>query len=365
MEISSKKLARTSKIIYFAISLLLCGFLILLTNKIMSDIERITTSPQITDFENKELAASIQKLLVHVDDTIKTFENSKSQIEKAEAIALSSYSNEKESFDNWISARKTIGSPSNDKEVIERARKLDNIFKIEKAWKDQLAMIDDKIKPFNAYKDSLNNVIQKDNEKAQALYSTAMHKYDIKVFLIRLLFVLPILLLGVLFFIRLRKNKFWPLYQGFTLFSLYAFFFGLVPYLPSYGGYIRYSVGIILCIFAGYYAITRIRKYLDQKRAELEASSKERAKKVETGTAEKALNTHVCPSCGKDFILKNWEHITETVKNSIVITDFCRFCGMELFAKCNKCGNKNFVHLPYCSTCGEKIKNTETAKVEN
>jgi hypothetical protein len=364
MEISSKKLARTSKLIYFTISLLLCVFLILLSNKIISDLDKMATSPQVSDFENKELTASIQKLLIHADDTIKGFENSRSQIEKAQEAAHASYANEKESFDNWISARKTIGSPTNDKEVIERARKLDNFYKIEKAWKAQLSLIDERIKPFNLYKDSLNNIIQKDNYKAEELYAKAMRKFDLKVFLIRLLFVLPILLLGVFFFVRLRKNKFWPLFQGFSLFSLYAFFFGLVPYLPSYGGYIRYTVGIILCVFAGYYAITRIRKYVEQKRIELEASSKERAKNVQTGTAEKALMNHVCPSCGKDFILKNWEHTAEPVKNLHVITDFCRFCGLELFAKCGKCGNKNFVHLPYCSNCGEQIKATETVKVD-
>jgi hypothetical protein len=362
MEISSKKLARTSKLICFTISLLLCAFLILLTNKIMGDLDKIMTSPQISDFENKDLAASVQKMMNQADDSIKVLDMSKSRIEKMLQVAQSSYSNEKESFDNWISARKTIGSPSNDKEVIERAHKLDNFFKIEEAWKAQQSAIDDNIKPFNHYKDSLNTIIQKDSYRAEQRYSKAFHKYELKVFLTRLLFVTPILMLGILFFIRLRRNKYWPLFQGFSLYSVYTFFFGLVPYLPSYGGYVRYSVGILLSVFAGYYAITRIRKYVEQKRIELEASSKERAKNVQTGTAEKALTNHVCPSCGKDYILKNWEH-TDPSKTLNIITDFCRYCGLELFAKCGKCGNKNFVHLPYCSNCGEKIKSMEGAKV--
>ncbi|MBK8808075.1 MAG: hypothetical protein IPO21_16105 [Bacteroidales bacterium] len=124
--------------------------------------------------------------------------------------------------------------------------------------------------------------------------------------------------------------------------------------LPSYGGYIRYTVGVLLSLFAGYYAINVIKKYLAAKKQELETSTAERSKKVETDTAEKALMNHVCPSCGKDFILKNWE--TNSDSKSIVITDFCRYCGLELFAKCGKCGKQNFVHLPFCTSCGVKLK---------
>ena len=356
MEMNSKKLQRSSKIIYFTISLLLCLFLILLTNKLIGDIDNITVSPISTDFENKSAISAIQKLTEKTDDTIKIFENKKSRIERTIEAATLSYNNEKESFDNWLKTRTTIGSPSNDKDVLLRAEKLDEYYKIQQDWQSQLSSIDDSIKNIQNNRARLDDKIVKEQEVANELYTIALRKYDLKVFLIRLLLVTPILLLGIWFFIRYRKNKYWPLFQGFSLYSLYAFFFGLVPYLPSYGGYIRYSAGIILSVFAGYYAINRIRKYLEQKKVELETSSKERAKNVHSDIAEKALMNHICPSCGKDFILKNWEFSSETVKNAILVTDFCRFCGLELFSKCEKCGNKNFVHLSFCSQCGEKTK---------
>ena len=38
--------------------------------------------------------------------------------------------NEKQSFDNWIQTRKTLGSPDKEQEVTARAKKLDEFYKI-------------------------------------------------------------------------------------------------------------------------------------------------------------------------------------------------------------------------------------------
>lgn len=181
-----------------------------------------------------------------------------------------------------------------------------------------------------------------------------MKSYELKVFLIRLLFVAPILALGIFFFIRFRNHQFWPLFLGFTFFSLYAFFVGLVPYLPSYGGYVRNTIGVLLSLGLGYYAIKTIRQYIQRKEAELKVASSERAKNVRLEVAEKALANHYCPSCGKDFLVKKWDAPLKTAEGEPykMVTDFCRHCGLELFASCKQCDTKNFAHLPFCATCG-------------
>jgi predicted RNA-binding Zn-ribbon protein involved in translation (DUF1610 family)/outer membrane murein-binding lipoprotein Lpp len=356
MELNSKKLERTSRIVYYSISTILCLFLILLSNKIIDDLDTATVRPEIENFENKVVMNDLDRKMNTLNIEVENLNTKKETIENTIATAKENYTNEKQSFDNWVQTRKTLGSPDKDQEVIERAKKLDEFYKIEQDWRSQLNLRQIEIDQIEKKQQEIQKLIQKEIESAEIKYSSELKYYDLKVFLIRLLFVSPILALGIFFFVRYRRHKFWPLYFGFTLFSLYVFFFGLVPYLPSYGGYVRYAVGIILSAGLGYYAIKTIRQFIETKQAELKVSTQERAKNVQTEVAEKALENHFCPSCGKDFIIKKWEFPLKNNENDAykLVTDFCRHCGLELFKNCNKCGNKNFAHLPFCSSCGTK-----------
>ena len=356
MELNSKKLERTSRIVYYSISTILCLFLILLSNKIIDDLDTATVRPEIENFENKVVMNDLDKKMNTLNIEVENLNTKKGTIEKTIATAKENYTNEKQSFDNWVQTRKTLGSPDKDQEVIERAKKLDEFYKIEQDWRSQLNLRQVEIDQREKKQQEIQKLIEKEKEAAETKYYAELKQYDLKVFLIRLLFVAPILALGIFFFVRYRRHKFWPLYFGFTLFSLYAFFFGLVPYLPSYGGYVRYAVGIILSAGLGYYAIKTIRQFIETKQAELKVSTQERAKIVQTEVAEKALENHFCPSCGKDFIIKKWEFPFKNNESDAykLVTDFCRHCGLELFKNCNKCGNKNFAHLPFCSSCGTK-----------
>lgn len=356
MEFNSKKLERTSRIIYYSISSILCLFLILLSNRIIDDLDQTTVRPNVENFQDREVLDSLQNKSNLLYDSISKLNTKIKTIEKTIEIAKANYTNEKQSFDNWLQTRKTLGSPDKDEEVVTRAKKLDESYKVEEDWRLQLNALQQEINKIEEKQQGYSNLINKESIAADGRYYAELKKYDLKVFLIRLLFVAPILALGIFFFIRYRRHKFWPLYFGFSLFSLYAFFFGLVPYLPSYGGYVRYAVGILLSGGLGYYAIKTIRKFIETKQAELKISTTERAKNVQSEVAEKALENHFCPSCGKDFLVKKWEFpiINSESEAYKLVTDFCRHCGLELFSNCKKCGNKNFAHLPYCSSCGNK-----------
>ncbi|WP_026898187.1 OmpH family outer membrane protein [Daejeonella oryzae] len=366
MELNSKKLERTSRIIYYSISIILSIFLILLSNKIIGDLDSATPIPEPENFQNKTVLANLDRVLLSYNSETENLNNKKVTIEKTIATARANYRNEKQSFDNWLQTRKTLGSPDKDLEVINRAKKLDEFYKVEQGWRSQLNNLDGQLERVDKKRQEALNSIQKEHLKAEKLYSKELKRYELKVFLIRLLFVAPILALGIFFFIRYRNHKFWPLYFGFTLFSIYAFFFGLMPYLPSYGGYVRYAVGILLSAGLGYYAIRTIRKFIEKKQAELKISTQERAKNVQIGVAEKALQNHFCPSCGKDFILKKWEFpLTKSSENDVykLVTNFCRHCGLQLFKSCTTCGNKNFAHLPFCASCGNDMgKNSKPAE---
>jgi len=357
MELNNKKLERTSRIIYYTISTLLCLFLILLSNKIIEDLDNTTHRPEIENFENKDALTKLQQDIDKQNIEIENLNTKAATIDKTISTAKENYTTEKQSFDNWVQTRTTLGSPDKDQEVIDRAKKLDELAKVEQDWRAQRNAIQTKVDSVERKSGEIQKLVDGERAEAEVKYTKELKWFDLKVFLIRLLFVAPILAVGIFFFIRKRKHKFWPLYFGFTLFSLYAFFFGLVPYLPSYGGYIRYAVGIILSAGLGYYAIKSIRQFIEKKQAELKVSTQERAKNVQTEVAEKALENHFCPSCGKDFMMKKWEfpsiNKTETDAYKLV-TSFCRHCGLELFKDCAACGNKNFAHLPFCASCGTK-----------
>ncbi len=356
MEFNSKKLERTSRLVYSTISLAVCFFLILLSNKIIDDLDTATVRPEVENFINQRVIDALTAKKDALSNEIEVLRDKNTAIENTIAAAQQNYENEKQSFENWIKTRKTLGSPGKDKEVVDRAKRLDEFYKVEQDWRSQLnargLVIEQKTK-----QQAANQVlIDAETQRAEERYQGELTRFEVKVLLIRLLFVGPILALGIFFFVRYRKHKFWPLFLGFALFSLYAFFFGLVPYLPSYGGYIRYTVGIALSVGLGYYAIKKIRSYIESKQEELKTSTQERAKNVQLEVAEKALENHFCPSCGKDFIIKKWEVPAKVNENDALrlVTDFCRHCGLGLFANCHNCGNKNFAHLPFCSSCGAK-----------
>lgn len=129
-------------------------------------------------------------------------------------------------------------------------------------------------------------------EKATELFESAYNVYQLKIFGLRLLLAAPVLALGIWFFIRFRHHKYKALFLGFSLYSLYVFFVGLVPYLPSFGGYVRYGVGVLLAVSLGYYAIKYINTYVERKQAALKEAAVQRAAKIRQDTAQKGLR---CP----------------------------------------------------------------------
>lgn len=358
MEFNNKKLARTSKFINYTISTLLALFLIFLSSKIMDDVDEWEEMDSQQSFENPSIIHASQVIIDSLEAQIDLRQNKAEGIRQTVEIAQNNYQNEKQSYENWLAARKTIGSPKEDRAILNKAKRLDAYYKIAQDWQIELTDIENGINVLNDQKEIQFRNISNEQRAASDAWDVAYKAYNLKIFVIRLLIVLPILLLAIFFVVKFRSHKYWPLFLGFVFFALYAFFLGLVPYLPSYGGYVKYTVGIILSIVAGIYSINKVRAFMEMKKNELQESTKDRAKKVKSEVAEKALDQHMCPSCGKDFVVKKWGSDAKDKINTalnIQVTNFCRFCGLELFKTCGKCGTENYAHLPYCAGCGDEV----------
>ncbi len=351
---SLKRYERLTKFALWVIALLFGLFLILLGNLVLSDMDQWFRAPDYEEFVDQNEIVRLEALEESIDRKIYPLKEDLESYKKALESARRKYESEKKSLDNWIETRKAVGA-GNDQVVINRARALDDYRKAEEEWQDRISAINAEITRLQKQKEAYSREKGRVFRENQKKYDRRLRLYQVKIFLIRLAFVMPVLGLGIFFFVRLRKHRLWPLVWGYIFFSLYAFFIGLVPYLPDYGGYIRYPVGIILTGFIGYYAIRELARYTERKRRELEESSEERARKIGQDTAIKAYQSHSCPSCERDFLMHRINPASKSIRESSLNEDgpeFCSHCGLRLFGPCPSCGNRNFVHFIHCSACG-------------
>ncbi len=345
---SLRKTEKITKTALALISVIFSIFLILLGNKVLDDVDGIFKRPKMTDFKQLADFAELDGKIEPLNGEAAKLREQRENYEKTLGAVRKNYDSEKKAFDTWIQTRQAIGRPTEDNTIIVRARKLDEYKNTEILWQNRISQIDSSIQKLNKEKEGFeklkNDIVQREKEKYQA----ELKKYGLKIFGIRLLITLPILAAGVFLFIRYRKNKFASLLWGYIIFSLYIFFFGLVPYLPSFGGYIRYIVGIIITVIAGYYTIRQLAAYNERKKSEMEKSSEERGRQVKHEAALKAYASNVCPSCDHNYLVG--------VVEKDRLPSYCLHCGLKLFEKCGGCGQLNFAHFPFCWNCGSVIK---------
>mgnify|MGYP000743019644 CR=1 FL=1 len=81
MEFNNKKLERTSKFINYAIAIILCGFLIALSGKILGDVDDWTDAPRVEQFEDKELLDSKDAEMSRLQEERKPLLTEKQQLQ--------------------------------------------------------------------------------------------------------------------------------------------------------------------------------------------------------------------------------------------------------------------------------------------
>ena len=227
-----------------------------------------------------------------------------------------------------------------DPEVLRRTRELDALAAasrtaeaaVEKARADQLA-IEQRLDGSRRARSGLDDA-------ARGTYDAAVRAMELRVFLIRLAITLPPLLLAAWLFVRKRRSTAWPFVWGFILFAAFTFFVELVPYLPSYGGYVRYAIGIVVTVAVGRYAIVAMQRYLDRQRLAEQQSEDVRRRSVSYEHAIKSVGAGVCPGCERGFKVHEGQ------------TNFCMHCGMKLFEHCAVCESRKNAFFHFCPSCG-------------
>ena len=322
------------------VALVFASFLIGLGGTIVGDLPQVETPLRVDDFLDKPAA---QALRAQIREAEKAGESAQTALEQAQlqrSKARSETQGERETFNNWLATRSATQRSDQDPEVIERTRSLDRLKLVERQTQQavevqQQAALDARQREA-AVRERLNEM----EAQGQVKLNAELRKVELRVFLYRLALTLPLLAIAGWLFVKKRKGTWWPFVWGFIFFALFAFFVELVPYLPSYGGYVRYVVGIGITAVVGRYAILALNRYLErQKQAEL-LPDQERRKELSYDVALARLAKNVCPGCERPVDLKN-----ETI-------DFCPHCGIGLFDHCGVCTTRKSAFAHFCHACG-------------
>ena len=328
-------------VVMWIVSLVFAGFLMGLGQLVIGDLPLASNRVELNQFIDPTALANLRGERTALDAKLEALRPRNDAADLKTETARNEYNTAKQQYDNWISTRQATTDPAQDPEVISRTKQLD----ILSAGVRETEKISEAI---SAERLTINNAIEGNDARrttledgAQDAYEAAEFKSELFVFGLRLLVTLPLLILAGWFTVKKRKSEYWPLMRGFALFALYAFFFELVPYLPSYGGYIRYVVGIALTLVAGHYTIKWMRHYLATRAVVEQQAEVERKQSIRYEDALKKMSSGVCPGC---------ERAVATTGE--VLADFCVHCGMNLFDHCTKCEKRKLSFFRYCMQCG-------------
>ncbi len=325
----------------WAVSLAFASFLIGLGGKIVGDLPGVDQSVSIEEFIDPAQRAAQR---VAEDSLTRLERETQDERERANqqfTMSRNAYTSQRDAFDNWIATRTATTDPTQDPEVLSRTRALDELKTSERRAQEQVEQLDARLLQVGQALSAGREAYSELQLAADDRYQRARFAQELRVFGIRLALTLPLLLVAGWLIARKRKSEYWPLWRGFVLFAAFAFFVELVPYLPSYGGYVRYGVGVVASIVAGVFVIRAMRRYLAQRQHVEQQSEAERRKSLSYEEAVKRIGGGVCPGCERA--------IAGGPQNP---SNFCVHCGLRLFDECRRCATRKNAFFPYCPSCG-------------
>ena len=322
------------------VAVVFASFLIGLGGTVVQNLPRVEDRVTLEDFMDRAAADQARAEIRQTGETRQVAQDQRDQAQLKLNAARANAQSARDTFNNWLATRAVTKRPEQDSELIARTQELDALKAAERqalaaVEKEQQVLLD--AQQAEARAQRRLQVLQ---EAATDTFQREQRSQELRVFAYRLALTLPLLGVAGWLFAKKRQSTWWPFVWGFIYFALFAFFVELVPYLPSYGGYVRYIVGILITVLVGRYAIVALNRYLERQKAAEAMPDVERRKELSYDTALARLAKKVCPGCERPVDLTN------------TAIDFCPHCGICLFDHCGQCKERKSAIARFCHACG-------------
>ena len=322
------------------VAFVFASFLIGLGGTIVQNLPRVEHHYTQEDFIDKPLAEQARNVIKQAQKTRSGAQESLEQAHLRHNVTRANSAMARDTFNNWLSTRQATRRAEQDSELIARTQELDELKAGERnALADVEAQQKILLDAQQAEARAQAQLRDLERDAAEKL-ATELRSQELRVFLYRLTLTLPLLGIAGWLFAKKRKSTYWPFVWGFIYFALFAFFVELVPYLPSYGGYVRHVVGIVITVLVGRYAIIALNRYLERQKLAEALPDVERRKELSYDTALARLAKKVCPGCERPVDLTN------------TAIDYCPHCGICLFDHCAGCNERKSAFARFCHACG-------------
>ena len=322
------------------VAFVFAGFLIGLGGKIVDNMWRVEPPAPLDSFIDPARGPAVRAAANQADAKRLAATERLAQAAQQHQVAQSNTRSAQQTFENWLSTRRATARPEQDPELITRTRDLDVL---KAAERQALAAVEVQQQALLDATQARNRAAAEWNKleaPAREAANKAGKAQELRIFLYRLAITLPLLLVAAWLFAKKRHGQYWPFAWGFIFFALFAFFVELVPYLPSYGGFVRYGVGIVLTALTGRYAIVSLQRYLERQKASEALPDAQRRTTLRYDSAMARLGKGVCPGCERTVELKDDK------------VDFCPHCGINLFDRCTRCTTRKGAFARFCFACG-------------
>ena len=332
---------RLFRLAMWIVSLVFASFLIGLGGTIIGDLPRIEEPLTIEQFADQSALPPARAQIQRLRDAERELSDRREQAILQLTAVTNAYQSARSAYSNWITTRTATTDPTQDVEVLKRTRQLDELQARQREVQVAFERIEKDLLDARQALAAQQRTEQQLVEGASHAYASAVFRQEFRVFAWRLALTLPLLVIAWWLVMKKRHSEYWLLMRGFVLFAVFTFFVELVPYLPSYGGYVRYVVGIVMTAVGGHYIIRAMRAYLVRRRQVEQQTETERRQALVSEDALKKVAANVCPACERALLT-----------SGDVVPDFCVHCGLKLFDRCGGCDIRRNVFFPFCPKCG-------------